>query len=526
MRACDALDRLSRLGLETLMVLAHRSGMRLGELLKLRLMDIEPSVERWAFIRPNRHGDNKSGSARRKAPLAALLTQNEGVLLERYMSLRAGQADGPAELLFHVPGAPHTPWDPWRVSGMVAGLLRRASGSDAFVFHHYRHTALSLLHLVLEGADDWANRLGGVSAEHAARIRLAVTGRDKPGRDRYWALARLAGHSSPETTFGSYLHFCDVLIGERLTRGAQALPANAWRQITGFTANKLTRVVNAGDVADKSVNTEIPAGVLRPAILGALGGAMVAIGSDMPVDVSEELAPPKIAADMADIALRALARLERGMPITTVAYEFGVDEEQLVRWRDNARAIAARTTRRGGCRHIARERSLRQRTEILLPGRPRSHAEKAEASALIQNLRTMYKSRRDDLIWAIRYVLSNSDSSDSGVRFEQADDLGRFLALFDGLFPTSRWSATCRLPLVEAAPSTGLWRGVLGNIGFAENRDRRHHGRRQLITLRLTHPNEARVLHRHRGAPKGYAATTLRYVFHVLGIMLGGGDAN
>lgn len=520
-RGATVLDKVSRTALEMLVVMAYRTGMRLGELLKVRLIDIEPSAERWLFVRPNRYGDNKSSSARRKIPLAALLTDNELKLFEMLLSLRATDVPGPGTLLFAVPGATHLPLDPWWVSRTIARMLREASGSDAFIFHHFRHTALSLAHLVLEGSDAWANTFGGISPDHARRMRVAITGRENPGRDRYWALARLAGHSSPETTFASYLHFSDLLIGDIITKSAPALSANAWRTITGFTANRLGRIAAASMVGERTRDSAIPASAMAPAIRKALSAAILAVGptseSAPPVDVDS----PKAHADHMDLALRALPRLEKGEPLTTVAYRFGIDERRLETWQDNARAIAKISTRHGGPRHIAKERSIRCRSEVLLPGRPRSHAEKREAAELVSGLRKVYRSRRDDLIWAIGYVLVNSDMSHSGIGFRSAAELDRFLSLFDGLLERRRWVATGRLPLRDDEPEGRKWLGVLNKITVAEHPDQRHLGRTHLITLRLRHPNETDILHRHRAAPTGYSATTLRFVFHMLGILLG-----
>lgn len=66
-------------------ILAYRGGLRLGEVVKLRLRDIEDSPEQWLFVVQNRFGTNKSAAARRQIPLAVLLNDSE---LEAFGALR------------------------------------------------------------------------------------------------------------------------------------------------------------------------------------------------------------------------------------------------------------------------------------------------------------------------------------------------------------------------------------------------------------------------------------------------------
>lgn len=55
-------------GLAVLLLLAYRLGLRRGELIKLRIKDVEESEQCWLFIRDNKYGNNKSHSAGRKIP--------------------------------------------------------------------------------------------------------------------------------------------------------------------------------------------------------------------------------------------------------------------------------------------------------------------------------------------------------------------------------------------------------------------------------------------------------------------------
>jgi len=59
--------------LKVIAILTYRGGLRLSEVLKLQLKDLESSEEGWLFVRNNRYDDNKNTYSRRKIPLWPLL---------------------------------------------------------------------------------------------------------------------------------------------------------------------------------------------------------------------------------------------------------------------------------------------------------------------------------------------------------------------------------------------------------------------------------------------------------------------
>ncbi|EGG99694.1 phage integrase family protein [gamma proteobacterium IMCC2047] len=85
----DGLDELTRQGLVCLLTISFRVGLRRGELLKLRVCDVEKSGNRWIFIRNNRFGDNKSSSALRKFHwLFFLLKMKKNILIRIFLVVK------------------------------------------------------------------------------------------------------------------------------------------------------------------------------------------------------------------------------------------------------------------------------------------------------------------------------------------------------------------------------------------------------------------------------------------------------
>ena len=70
--------------LECLTIIAFRTGLRIGELLKLRISDIEPGDEMWLYVRNTQLDDSKSNNASRKIPLTVLLTDEEFTIVRDY----------------------------------------------------------------------------------------------------------------------------------------------------------------------------------------------------------------------------------------------------------------------------------------------------------------------------------------------------------------------------------------------------------------------------------------------------------
>ncbi|MEZ5495219.1 MAG: tyrosine-type recombinase/integrase [Gammaproteobacteria bacterium] len=63
----------------SIFIILYRTGLRVGEVLKIKLKDIEISDEFWIDIRENNKGDNKTYSSLRRIPLGILLKKEEHI---------------------------------------------------------------------------------------------------------------------------------------------------------------------------------------------------------------------------------------------------------------------------------------------------------------------------------------------------------------------------------------------------------------------------------------------------------------
>src|SRR5690606_10047170 len=117
--------------LALIVIVAHRTGMRISEILKIRLVDVEDSAAYWVQVRESEFGGHKTASARRKIPMGALLTERELALFEDVFSIRKVlfRDSNPARvLLFSADGSATGLFDQGYVSKIVSTLMSNVYG--------------------------------------------------------------------------------------------------------------------------------------------------------------------------------------------------------------------------------------------------------------------------------------------------------------------------------------------------------------------------------------------------------------
>ncbi len=225
--------------LKVIVILAYRCGLRLSEVLKLQLKDLESSETGWLFVRNNRYDDNKNTYSRRKIPLWPLLTNCECKVVEPYIGNRLAQSHSGDELVFHQEQNVYTRWDKALISRIFITILRANSGDDSLVFHHFRHSAMYRLHLILEDETEWCQRLTLYSPAEQQKIKALIA--PNPAQDRYAALAAFAGHESPKSTFFNYLHGFDILMFQRVEQRKYALTSQQLMALFAISPTMVTR---------------------------------------------------------------------------------------------------------------------------------------------------------------------------------------------------------------------------------------------------------------------------------------------
>jgi len=497
------VDELHGRMLKCFLIMAYRTGLRPGELAKLRLQDIEPSLVGWLFVRENKHGHNKTDAALRKVPLHPLLTEDEQPLVSRYIGERRLQAKSKSELLFHAQGNPHEAMDTKQLALMVKTVLADLSGGLYYRLYHLRHSALSRLQLLLH--HDVVKLPQPVQAflpytpAQLETILHLIAGRGRV-RDRYPALAVFAGHSSPNITLSTYLHFTDLLLGCHLASNHKVFTPNAARALLGLRQNRILAMGKADDITPARL-----LGYSRKRLAPYMA-ALPAIKKGAPPGPKQSSRSSHYVQSLA-----VLERIQAGCDYRETAWFYQLPQQQIQRWLESATALRELTTSKNKSRLFPKSRRHQ-----LLPADPVGIEEQRDVAMALTGCQAIYKmeEKKGDLRWAIQYCLLNCNSSRAGVRFTQSADFKRFMDVVSQLFPWRRWQLLLQYPKGQRLsgwndhPELNIKREPLKKMAqFPDG----------LGWLFLRHVQEDK--HINRGLSR-YSSHSLRILFHRLAIIL------
>lgn len=512
--------------LQCLYIIAFRCGLRRGELLKLRLQDIEPSSERWLFVRNNRYGNNKSSSALRKVPLSVLMTTEETKLFEDYLAYKRSLDDSSQALLFSQEQGAHIPLDGNYISTLVKSLLSKITGFP-LIFHHFRHTALSRLQIVLEDDKELIKEIISYPEEQIKKIKRALGGFDNSQvkRDIYWAIAGFAGHLTPETTFSNYLHFTDRIAANKLKGAQHHLSINLLKQISGLSSNMFTRTLGDKVLAKHPVDINLFADTLYKQLKKhskkvspqkTKKADKYNVQNENVVYLSNRQTPT------AEICLAVLQEAEQKATMHELVLKFNLEEELISRWLTKAKDIANLMTSKKKSRIFSRYKAETPIDEPLAPSLPQTNDELLEATLAIEKLRALYPENKERIKWCIEYFINNTNTSKPGIVFSSPDDLKRYLDIVVQLFPKNRWRL--ELSPTKSKNTKALlkqWKvnthqipikldasQLLGKAQYPRGR----------LTMTLSHPLEYELIKEHE--INRYSTNVLAYIFHLLWIMI------
>ncbi len=191
-------------------VLGFRAGLRIGEALSIQMHDvlISKHVENTdviLLIRSNVYVDTKSHDSRRQLPLHLLLTDSELEAFKSFYFSRDALAIHGRVMLFGLGGHSIAPLQDDVVQADIHKAMRELIGDPSLRYHHLRHSLANYLLLTFHGIDiPWS------APSHLDKLWDTVI--DGPSRSGLYFIAQIMGHSSPDVTLRSYLHFTGLVL--------------------------------------------------------------------------------------------------------------------------------------------------------------------------------------------------------------------------------------------------------------------------------------------------------------------------
>ncbi|WP_216937811.1 site-specific integrase [Acinetobacter sp. BY484] len=212
--------------------LAFRTGMRIKEILGLRVKDIEGPACTSLWIRPYRYKQQqhhlKTDSAERNLPVSILLKPDEYQAWQDYCISKRISSHQNDSLFSLWNSEEHL--SAHLVSQTFSHLIYSILPSARYSFHSLRHSATNYLALVLNMPYRMVKVFTDYTEEDYCRIRGHLI-RSSTAQDLWYRLAHLLGHITPKETFKSYIHLAFIMAGYKLSQYDPAIPYNTIKTI-------------------------------------------------------------------------------------------------------------------------------------------------------------------------------------------------------------------------------------------------------------------------------------------------------
>lgn len=218
--------------LKIILTLAFRTGMRINEILGLRIKDLEGPACTSIWIRPYRSSKQehtlKTDSAERNIPVSTLLCSEEHDAFKDYcLSRRLSFSKN--DYLFTLWNSSERLSAPF-VAQIFSNLINRVLPGCQYSFHTLRHSAANHLALILNMPYELVKIFSDYTQQDYERIRSDLI-RGKAAQDLWYILAHLLGHITPKETFKSYLHLCFIMAGYKLSQYDPPIPYSTIKTI-------------------------------------------------------------------------------------------------------------------------------------------------------------------------------------------------------------------------------------------------------------------------------------------------------
>lgn len=406
------------------LILGQRCGLRVGEIVKIRLKEVAVTSS-YLEVRDNKYGNNKSSSALRRTLLRQLLTDSEMVLLKRVV-LRRNQGAGDT-LIANQAGATYRAGD---LSRILTVLIKTTTGLSYLTTHHLRHSCLTNFQLMSFLYDtDYSEAMSDHLCSQALKNLLPYN--EKKSREvlayietsvRYkkvYALAGIAGHASPSTTFASYIHLTDIEIGLLLYYTDFMLQAEH-SDLLGVPRRRKNEF--------KSNLTALNEYLIHKMKLKPLNKPKTV--SQLEAADYRSKKRKKYAFDEVQQVLNAYIK-KGDYTYTELIAIFEIDQHVFDKWLDNAHQLKnnpAFQTIHGKSRLFAPEDNIE-----LLPTLDRFVEDRVLMKQMTNKFRELYKTDKDLTHQFVIHTLSNSQYYKNYIYFNDAQVLDDYIKVLKGL---------------------------------------------------------------------------------------------
>lgn len=429
--------------LKIIFTLAFRTGMRINEILGLRIKDLEGPTCTSMWIRPYRSSQQehtlKTDSAERNIPVSTLLCPNEHETFKDYCLSR--------RISFNKDDYVFTLWNSTErlsahfVSQIFSKLINTVLPGCQYSFHTLRHSAANHLALVLNMPYHLVKIFSDYTQQDYARIRSDLI-RGKAAQDLWYILAHLLGHITPTETFKSYLHLCFIMAGYKLSQYDPSIPYSTLKTIYPGLSIKPT----SKDIHPSSLSPMLRL-ILSPeqiqaqrSILKSRKRKKSQLYSHNPCNEKFYPGTEKSSLSM-PMAVQLIRHCERFDDLDYITQKLKLPMRLIQQCKTNICKLQNIKNQKGKSRFLVNPSNNGRILPCL-----ESFEEKRLMFIFCKRL-SSYSKDDQYLIKALRIFIYKSNTTESGLIFflKDMDQLKIFLDVFYPLFPTQYWA--CEYPI-------------------------------------------------------------------------------
>ena len=172
-------------------------------MLGLRYADIEGFTlgEPSLVVRPNIYRSTKTQGSIRRVAIFSLLSDEELEFFSQFVQLNE---IAKTDFLFS-PSYDKYPIDDTEPLIVLRRLLKLLDARE-HTFHAFRHTAITNLALILNANDQLEKTFTGSSSQYFEKVKTGILGFNYDAQDKWYAIAGIVGHISPNRSFEYYIH--------------------------------------------------------------------------------------------------------------------------------------------------------------------------------------------------------------------------------------------------------------------------------------------------------------------------------
>ncbi|MCB0752651.1 MAG: hypothetical protein KDC52_14360, partial [Ignavibacteriae bacterium] len=296
--------------------------------------------------------------------------------------------------------------------------------------------------------------LTGYSEQKISEIQRFFMGEITTTRkDKYWAISGLAGHITPETTFTHYLHFTDVIIGDKLKGSKQKLTLNTCANISGLSTRLIAREINKYKID----NNSIPVNNLSNLLIRKIKPFIKHIPQTK-IKKPGKIIQAKNKGVYFEIYWNILNEAESGEPALSLPYKYNLPESDIFKLIESARKIANIQSTKNKSRLFTKRKRDNPVKEYLAPRKPASRNELDEIKRLMSFFQNNYIKQQKLIDFCVDYFIHNKVSSYNYLVFSSPKSFRKYIKLLLMLFSNDRFSIKLevrKLRTIEAHSS--IW---------------------------------------------------------------------